>query len=149
MKKILLIVMLVFLVACSSGSDKESSVSLNANYRDDLIASGLFASDANFLDEPTLESLKIKVEDFEFVDIYTANSADDASLFIVALAKDDKLADCKGQIAYYLENRLSAYKDYNPEAAEMIDNALEADFDNYIIRVISSDNELAKSLIIK
>ena len=148
MKRIILLTISLLLFGCTQSNEINEKV-LNSNYSEEIQNTNLFSDEAEFLDNEVLLYLNIKIEDFEFIDIYTANSVDDPSLYIVAEAKPKKIQDCKGQINYYLENRLSAYMDYNPDAEKMINNTLNADYDNYIIRIISTDNELILSKILE
>jgi predicted ATPase len=75
--------------------------------------------------------------------IYSSELAEDPSLYIIALPSENMQKDCMAQINYYLDNRFTSYLDYNPEAANMIDNKIEVIYGDYLIYIISNDNETA------
>ena len=141
MKKIFIILALIFLTSCNTQNSTNDKVISQINI-DNINNTGLF-NNCEMMSDELLDINKFKLETFDELIMCSSELADDPSLYIIALASDGMKNDCRAQLNYYLDNRLTAYLDYNPEAANMIDNRLEQDYGDYMIYIISKDNELA------
>jgi hypothetical protein len=147
MKKIILFLGLILLVSCGSKQLENNDVKIVQKNIIAINETGLF-NNCDLLDDELLKINRFKTDTFEELTIYSSELANDPSLYIIALPVDDSEKDCIAQIDYYINNRLTAYLDYNPESAKMIESRLEETYGEYLIYIISTDNQLAYNTLI-
>ena len=156
MKKILLLIVCLFMVT-GCGNKKEDNVDVRLNM--DKIKTNLSSlkiSDSNpysnmdsVNDLDLIEGYGIDVSLLDEYVIYISSSVEDPSMYMVLNIKEGNESVVKYQINDMFDKYLSAYKGYYPEAAGIIENKMEKEYSDYLIYIISNDNQKVYNKILE
>ena len=152
MKKLLLVIVMFLLVGCGS-KEGNKVLDLNGvkseltNVKIEDVSSFASLDNINALD--VLESYGIDVNLLDDYLIYISTEVEDPSMYIIALPKDGEEAVVKYQIDEFFTVYHAAYNGYYPEVAYMIENRKEDSIGDYLVYVVSRDNNKVYDLIKK
>lgn len=156
MKKILLLIVCLFMVT-GCGNKKEDNVDVTLNM--DKIKTNLSSlkiSDSNpysnmdsVNDLDLIEGYGIDVSLLDEYVIYISSSVEDPSMYMVLNIKEGNESVVKYQINDMFDKYLSAYKGYYPEAAGIIEDKMEKEYSDYLIYIISNDNQKVYNKILE
>ena len=156
MKKILLLIVCLFMVT-GCGNEKEDNVDVTLNM--DKIKTNLSSlkiGDSNpygnvdsVNDLDLIEGYGIDVSLLDEYVIYISSSVEDPSMYMVLNVKEGNESVVKYQVNDMFNKYLSAYKGYYPEAAGIIEAKMEKEYSDYLIYIISNDNQKVYNKIIE
>lgn len=153
LKKILVVVLTsLCLIGCGSKGEAESkNYIINSQVWTDLSEVDFDGEtpfkQENLVDNSDLSNYGIKLSDFDYIEVSMSQSALDPSMIVLMKPAKDKEQDCKAQIENFIVSRSSAYRDYNPEASNMIDNYLSEEAEGYYVYIVSNDNNKLLEII--
>lgn len=149
MKKILLIIIGLFLIT-GCGEKKEENnldVKLNMNEIKENLSS-IKIGDGNPYNEmdsvndlELIDGYGIDVTLLEDYVIYISSSVEDPSMYMVLKVSEENKSVVKYQVDDMFSQYLSAYKGYYPEAATIIEDKMEKEYNGYLIYIVSNDNQ--------
>lgn len=159
MKKILLIIMCVIIMTgCSEKEENNKNSKLNMeeikeNLSNITIASKEdkvkpFSNQENINDLDLINGYGIDVELLEEYIIYISSSVEDPSMYMVLKPIKEKTSIVKYQVDDMFDKYLNAYKGYYPEAATVIEDKMEKEYNDYLIYIVSLDNQKVYNEII-
>lgn len=149
MKKILLCFLMLFCICgCSNKKlidlDKVEEAVSTLKYQNNLMF-----TDMTLVDNEKL-SLKYGVDTSYFEDtlIYMSSSIDSANMYAIFLPKEG--IDATKEIDKFINKYASSWTEivYNKEEANLVNNRLEETYGDYIIYIVSPDNEKVLETII-
>ena len=150
MKKTLLIIMGLFLIT-GCGEKKEENnldVKLNMNEIKGNLSS-IKIGDGNPYNEmdsvndlELIDGYGIDVTLLEDYVIYISSSVEDPSMYMVLKVSEENKSVVKYQVDDMFSQYLSAYKGYYPEAATIIEDKMEKEYNGYLIYIVSNDNQI-------
>lgn len=73
--------------------------------------------------------------------IYISSSVEDPSMYMVLKVSEENKSVVKYQVDDMFNQYLSAYKGYYPEAATIIEDKMEKEYNGYLIYIVSNDNQ--------
>lgn len=143
MKKVLVVLFsFLLLVGCSTKKSSEKSVDLN-QIQKDLLTSTYF-SNHEAVNKETLEKrYSIDLTDSKEIVMIASKSYDDATMVLIA----DK------KVKSEIDEFVSAYNDqwvkmnYFPEQKELVEKAIYKTSGDYVIYVVSKDNDAVLKII--
>lgn len=148
MKKILLIIVCMFIITgCGNKEEVNDNVSLSMSEIKESLSSlkiddGVpYSSLDSVNDLDLIEGYGIDVTLLEDYVIYISSSVEDPSMYMVLKPVDGKTSVLKYQVDDMFDKYLSAYMGYYPEAATIIEEKLEKEYNGYLIYVVSNDNQ--------
>ena len=159
MKKILLVIVCLFLITgCGNKEENIKDVKLNMSLIKDNLSGIVIDVDGekkiSFNDNDSVNDIElitgygIDVELLEEYVIYISSSVEDPSMYMVLKPKKDKISVVKYQVDDMFSKYLSAYMGYYPEAATMIEDKLSKEYGEYLIYIVSFDNDKVLEKII-
>ena len=149
MKKILLIIMGLFLIT-GCGEKKEENnldVKLNMNEIKENLSSIKIDGGNPYNEMDSVNDLElidgygIDVTLLEDYVIYISSSVEDPSMYMVLKVSEENKSVVKYQVDDMFSQYLSAYKGYYPEAATIIEDKMEKEYNGYLIYIVSNDNQ--------
>lgn len=149
MKKILLIIMGLFLIT-GCGEKKEENnldVKLNMNEIKENLSSIKIDGGNPYNEMDSVNDLElidgygIDVTLLEDYVIYISSSVEDPSMYMVLKVSEENKSVIKYQVDDMFNQYLSAYKGYYPEAATIIEDKMEKEYNGYLIYIVSNDNQ--------
>lgn len=152
MKKIILILMMFLLVGCSSEntSKKMDFNGLKGELSILEIEGNTYYDNANNINDlEVIDSYGMDVSLFEEYLIYISTEVEDPSMYMVILPKKDETAVIDYQIDDFFSVYHAAYNGYYPEVAHMIENRKEEQIGDYLVYIISKDNDKVYDVIKK
>ena len=152
MKKILLVLVMFLLVGCGT-TEGDKSLDVNA-LRNDLTNLkiddvGIFSTTENINDTDVIDSYGIDVNLLDDYLVYISTEVEDPSMYMVVLPKKGEEAVVKYQIDEFFSMYHAAYNGYYPEVAYMIENKKEEKVGDYLVYVVSKDNDKVYNVIKK
>lgn len=147
MKKIVIFLCLILLcTGCGSESveKKEFDKEVAKGKIADLTFSG---SDFKFDENENVNNVDVlnvygveidKLNDYLF---YISSDVVDPSMYLIASCDEDNKSVVKYQIDELFNKYYSAYNNYYPKEAKMINDRLEKEYEGYLIYVVSYDND--------
>lgn len=152
MKKIILVLLVFLLVGCSSKEENKtmSLESLKSGLTELKIEDKVsFGNKDNINDLDVIDSYGMDVSLFDDYLIYISTEVEDPSMFMVVKPKEGEEAVVKYQIDDFFSVYHAAYNGYYPEVAYMIENRKEVKLGDYLVYVISKDNDKVYDVIKK
>ena len=147
MKKVLLIIMCLFLLCgCGNKEEEKKTISINMSKVSEKLSNvtidgkNPFSNKENINDLDLIKGYSVDVDLFDEYVIYLSSSVEDPSMYMVLKPKKDKESVVKYQINDMYKEYLAAYQGYYPEAVPTIENRLEKEEGDYLIYVVSKDN---------
>ena len=149
MKKILLLIMGLFLIT-GCGEKKEENnldVKLNMNEIKENLSSIKIDGGNPYNEMDSVNDLElidgygIDVTLLEDYVIYISSSVEDPSMYMVLKVSEENKSVIKYQVDDMFNQYLSAYKGYYPEAATIIEDKMEKEYNGYLIYIVSNDNQ--------
>lgn len=149
MKKILLIIMGLFLITGCGEKKEENNLDVKLNM-DDIKEnlSSIKIGDSNPYNEmdsvndlELIDGYGIDVTLLEDYVIYISSSVEDPSMYMVLKVSEENKSVVKYQVDDMFSQYLSAYKGYYPEAATIIEDKMEKEYNGYLIYIVSNDNQ--------
>lgn len=149
MKKILLIIMGLFLITGCGEKKEENNLDVKLNM-DDIKEnlSSIKIGDGNPYNEmdsvndlELIDGYGIDVTLLEDYVIYISSSVEDPSMYMVLKVSEENKSVVKYQVDDMFNQYLSAYKGYYPEAATIIEDKMEKEYNGYLIYIVSNDNQ--------
>jgi len=148
MKKLLLIIVCMFIMT-GCGNKEEDNVKVNLSMNeikenlssikiDDSVP---YASLDSVNDLDLIEGYGIDVTLLEDYVIYISSEVEDPSMYMVLKPKEENISVVKYQVEDMFDKYLSAYKGYYPEAATVIEDKMEKEYNGYLIYIVSNDNQ--------
>ena len=145
MKKILIILLsgLVLVTGCGK---KEESITLNldkvkenvlAVKKDGFEIFGMMGSGLDFVKE---EPYNVNTDNFEEALFETSLMNVHASMYIVIKPKEGKKEEVKKDMKNFMEKYSENWSTYLPDQYEMVKNRLETNVGDYLVYVVSEDN---------
>lgn len=152
MKKIMLILGVLLLSGCSSSN--VSKTMDFGNLKNDLIElkiedKNIFSNTENINDLDVIDSYGMDVKLLDDYLIYISTEVEDPSMYMIVLPKEGEEAVVNYQIDDFFSVYHAAYNGYYPEVAYMIENRKEEKVGNYLVYVISKDNNRVYDVIKK
>lgn len=154
MKKILILVMLLVVTGCGSKSIDLNSVYNNLNelkYNDEVI----FNDQLKMTSEDLKEKYGLNLEEVEDYLIVLPKAIKNPYMYVIVKPKNGKTNIVKDEIKDFLTKYDNSWGVgdggivYFPEAITYIENRLERTYGDYLIYIISPDNELVYKQITK
>lgn len=137
---------MVLVVGC--GPSKEKDKVLDLNVVEEKISKLAFKDkDFSFTDKNSLnnteafEVYSVNTELFEEFRSYLETNIVDPSMYLIVKVQDSDKAVLKYQMQDMFEKYYNAYNSYYPEQAKMIENRLEKELGDYLIYIVSYDND--------
>lgn len=143
MKKIILLLMSILLITgCGAKTlltldlDKAKKDIEELKIKDDYLYSKLdyvtsgeikdtYQFEAKYFDEFVIAMPKIKIN---------------ANMYMILKVKKGKMTEAKNELAHFDEKYIEQWKLYLPDQAKLVENKLETQKDDYLIYIVSSDN---------
>lgn len=148
MKKILLIITcILILTGCSKQEDNNQNITLNTeeiktNLTNITIDNKTPFNNAESINDLDLiEGYGIDVTLLEEYVIYISSSVEDPSMYMVLKPNAEKASVVKYQVKDMFNRYLNAYMGYYPEAATIIEDKMEKEYGDYLIYIVSLDNQ--------
>jgi hypothetical protein len=144
MKKIILIIMMLFVISgCSTEvKDVDYTLDINTFYQECLTQ--------DFFDEPLNEVLNSNLDnifgEIEFVEAKVGTNTG-ANANMLAIFKTDDLKSLEKIVGYYLEDTEQKYESYQPEEVLKIKNATIAIKGSYLILIISDNYDYVETYV--
>ena len=143
MKKILLIIVCMFIITgCGNKEEVNDNASLSmSEIKESLselkIGDSLpYSKMESVNDLDLIEGYGIDVTLLEDYVIYISSSVEDPSMYMVLKPTEGKNSVLKYQVDDMFDKYLSAYMGYYPEAATIIEEKLEKEYNGYLIYVV-------------
>lgn len=145
MKKILIILGLILFTGCSS-----KSIDLK-NVETQII-------DSSILTEPQVTDIdsfakrySLDIANISASLVITSKKFDSAEMVLVILPKSGKTNEVKEELDKFINSYNNQWVDMNyfPKQKELVENALNTTYHNYLIYIVSNDNDKLLNLIKK
>jgi len=150
MKKVLILLICMFLITGCGGNNKEELANIDTTkVAKKLETISYFNNDSSLNDEDLIKGYGIDTKIISEYAIYISSAVKDPSMYIVAKPVEGKESILKFQIKEMFSKYLSSYSGYYPEAVPMIENRLEKEYNGYLIYIVSNDNETIYKKIIE
>lgn len=137
MKKIVLLLLFIFLVGC--GSTKELNMDLAKDAVEKRLNNMTVISDSTLTDAYNLNLDKMEKWIFK--------QNEDGDLY--AIIKTSNKTEVKNAMEDYFVRVKEFNESYSPERLEILENRLEKDLGNYLIYIVAKDNESIYKDILK
>ena len=155
MKKILLIITcFLFMTGCSNETENSNAKLSMDKIKDNLAVIKVestepFNNEESVNDLDLIEGYGIDVTLLDEYVIYISSSVEDPSMYMVLKPASDKKSVVKYQVEDMFDRYLSAYMGYYPEAATIIEDKMEKEYNDYLIYIVSLDNQKVYEEILK
>ena len=158
MKKILLVILVIcgFLVCgCGNTENEKESLKLDLKKVGEKLATlsvdgtKVFADKDNLNDLDLIKGYGINVDLLNDYVIYLSSSVEDPSMYMVLQPKSDNVSVVKYQVNDMFKEYLAAYQGYYPEAVPTINNRMKKEEGEYLIYIVSKDNNNVYSKIME
>lgn len=152
MKKIIIVVFcLLMLVSCSSKKTIKIDSSINRKLQD-LVFTVDNQEIKPFTEQTVISSkdyIQYGINQANYQELYFSLSLDNLVplLYFIALPNEGAENKVKGEIQALLDQQKGVYGDYSPKAVQLIDDALKTNLGDYLIYVVSYDNDLVYQTI--
>ena len=147
MKKIVIFLCLILLcTGCGSESveKKEFDKEVAKEKIADLTFSGSdfkFDENENVNNVDVLNVYGVEIDRLNDYLFYISSDVVDPSMYLIASCDEDNKSVVKYQIDELFNKYYSAYNNYYPKEAKMINDRLEKEYEGYLIYVVSYDND--------
>ena len=148
MKKVLFILLMgLFCFGCSNTAiheQKEFDKDLAVKNISTISFSG---EDFHFSDESCMDNTKaldmygIELDRAEQYAFDLSSDVVNPSMYLILKPKEDEKEILEFQVKEMFDKYYSAYNNYYPKEAKMIDDRLEKEYEGYLIYIVSYDNE--------
>ena len=153
MKKILLLVLVVFMI---TGCDKDKEVTgIDVNKVPDKL-NGIKVNLVNSFDDmksvndlDLIAGYGLDIELFDEYVIYLSSTVEDPSMYMILKPLPGNESIIKFQVGELFDKYMNAYAGYYPEAVTLIENRLEKEYKGYYIYVVSYDNDIVYEKILE
>lgn len=156
MKKILLIITcMLIMTGCTEEPKTETNDKLSMNKIEENISTLVvkdgkpFENKESVNDLDLIEGYGIDVSLLEEYVIYISSSVEDPSMYMVLKPTKEQRSVVKYQVKDMLDKYLSAYMGYYPEAATIIEDKMEKEYSDYLIYIVSQDNQKVYNKILE
>lgn len=152
MKKLLMFLVIFLLVGCSkeSGDKTLNLESLKKELTELKIEDvSYFDNLDNINDVDVIDSYGIDVSLLDKYLVYISTEVEDPSMYMVVLPKSGEEAVVKYQIDDFFTAYHAAYNGYYPEVAYMIENKKEEKVGDYLVYIVSKNNDSVYNVIKK
>ena len=160
MKKIILMITCILIMTgCSTKEDNNKNITLDMNkiketatnitLKDGSEEVKPFQNKESINDLDLIEGYGIDVSLLEEYIIYISSSVEDPSMFMVLKPNKEKVSVVKYQVEDMFDKYLSAYMGYYPEAATIIEDKMEKEINDYLIYIVSLDNQKVYNQILE
>lgn len=160
MKKIILMITCILIMTgCSTKEDNNKNITLDMNkiketatnitLKDGSKEVKPFQNKESINDLDLIEGYGIDVSLLEEYIIYISSSVEDPSMFMVLKPNKEKVSVVKYQVEDMFDKYLSAYMGYYPEAATIIEDKMEKEINDYLIYIVSLDNQKVYNQILE
>lgn len=143
MKKILIVVIcLLFLSGCGVS---EKKLDLN-NLESKLSSSEYFENHEIISSDVVLNRYSIDTSKFEELMMLSSTKYDDATMVFIAYPNN---ADTKKEFETFIDSYNSQWvgMNYFPEQKQLVENGLYTDYNNYLVYIVSKDNNKVLNMI--
>lgn len=147
MKKILLIITcFLILTGCNTQGDNSNAKLSMEEIKEKLTKVEIekvtpYSNTESINDLDLIEGYGIDVTLLEEYVIHISSSVEDPSMYMVLKPNSEKKSVVKYQVEEMFNRYLSAYMGYYPEAATIIEDKMEKEYGDYLIYIVSLDNQ--------
>ena len=153
MKKVFnILIVLGIIILCIGCKNDATNKQFDKNYAKEEIGKlsldGFkFSDEANVNNKSAIEVYGVdltKTKDYLF---YMSSEVVNPSMYLIVSVDEENKAVLKYQINDMFDKYYSAYNNYYPKEAKMIKDRLETEYSDYLIYIISSDNNSVLQVI--